>query len=1259
MFADISGFTAMSEQLAHIGREGTEIITNIVNDYFATMLTIIDNHGGDLYKFGGDAILVCFQGDQAAHRAAHAALNMQHAMTRFAQLETDQGTFHLQMKVGLGTGNYFAATLGTSEQLEFTVMGPPLINMAQAESRATAGQIILDDATYHQLSPLKLPQHSPNFYILQPLPTPPPPPPPLDLASLSNTDIPTAIATLAPYLPLRLLDQIFTAPQQVHREGEHRLVTILFANFYGIDDMITALGPNGQDELTTIFNQHFTTMQAIIHQYGGIVNKLDTYAIGYRIMAIFGAPITHEDDPLHAVQAALAMQQKLQQFRQIKTSAGTFSLKQRIGINSGYVFAGNLGGQRRQEYSVIGDEVNLAARLMGAAQDGEILISHSTANHSPQLLLLDERPPLTLKGKQQPTPNFAVLGTTTPRVQHHHPFLGRHPQRQQTQTLLNQAQSSQGHTWALIGPAGIGKSRLTDYVRQTALENGFTVWYSTALPYDRQIPYAPWLPILRQLLNLDDNNPLPRQQQLQIALDQAGLSPWAPIIAFVLGIDIPDNDLTAPLDAQARQRRFFDLVLHLIQWHTLNTPLCLILDDLHWADPISLSLIAYISRNITFSSVLLLLAHRPDLDNTPWANITNVDITEIPPFSLSTCTQLAQEHLDYPLTTNLQQLIYDRTQGIPLFIEEVVRTLRDNQAITLSQQDSSPHWDLDANFAGVAVPTTLAGLLMARLDRLDTISRSLLQVAAVMGTNFTPQRLQELYPYGNLENNITPRLTTLTRQAFILFTPPNQYNFQSTLLQEVAYESLSFARRRELHLHVAHDIETAHQHELPEYYGLLAYHFDEGRDFAKTFHYLHRAGLKAQQEFANEAAILHYQRLQTIATDHLHAELTAPQQQIVRDVHEALADIYQLIAQYENAKHHLQQALDHPLSTTAQKGTIYRKLAKNHELQGQYDEASTYLEQGRQLLLNDTSQSYFLEQAHIYNLRGWLHVRRGNLESAVTDCLQGLSLLETQAETASVWEVEADLYNTLGTTYGTLKGNYKDAMIVYERCRDLREKIGDLPGLARAYNNLAFAAWGQNNISQAIAFIEKMLTISEKIGNNYFLAFGYNNLGVIYYKQDKLDEAMSNYNRALALQKKMGDDYGAAQTSINMGETAIKQEQYQQAYNYLEQGRQSFELLQSSTALFETYRLLTKLALSQTQLDKAQIQLNHAAKIAEDSDNEVWDGTVAHLQGHIHFLDKKYLLARQLLTTALTTLESKDDSQIDEIKQLLTKLPDE
>ncbi|UCC62474.1 MAG: tetratricopeptide repeat protein, partial [Anaerolineae bacterium] len=986
-----------------------------------------------------------------------------------------------------------------------------------------------------------------------------------------------------------------------------------------INAIIEALGPDRADEITSILNRHFTAMKDVIHKYGGIVNKVDSYAVGYRIMALFGAPIAHEDDPVRAVHAALEMQEAVKPFADLPTSAGRFSLKQRIGVNTGYVFAGNLGSALRQEYSVMGDEVNLTSRLMGIAGEGQVLVSRSTAQRVEGLFEWCELKPARVKGKRQPVRCYHVFRSTVgqaDRVTAQGDFYGRQEELKVAQALIDGALGGQGAVLDISGDPGVGKSRLATEIGAYASRRGMAVLRGAALSYGRSLPYLPWLSVLHRLLGLwerDSESPQHRRHQLIGALDEAGLADWAPVVGAVLGIDLAETPLTASLDAQLRQQRFFDVVLHLIRQHANHSPLLLVLDDMQWADAVSLDLATYLARNAPAWPLLFILVHRPDLDSPPWRAGEACHTLQIDEMDDQTSLALARSALgNLDLTPSLSRLILDRAQGNPLFVEEITHALSESKAIQRGVgEDGHRAWVLADNTSGLQVPTTLAGLIMSRIDRLEATERRLLQVASVIGVTFHPPALSRVYPYGDLDGTLNDRLTRLIQLDLTLFSPPDEYSFKHTLTQEVAYESLSFARRRELHVRVGEDIEQRQASDLPEHYGVLARHFEKGLVFAKAFDYLVRAGHRARDGFANEAALDHYRRALAIADkqDPASPDIQAR----ILDVLEAMGDVYSLVSRYAEAIEQFHQAIAQEVCTPQRTSDLLRRIAKAYELQGQYDEALLYLARGRWVLSWDDQDQRSAEMARICDLAGWVHMRRGDMARAIEECEQGLAILSGLARDQALLRDEANLYKTLGAIYGFGQGNYSRAAEVYQRSTHLYEQVGDLPGLARSYSNLARTAWAQWDLTKAREHLQRSLEISQQIGDNHMLALLHNNLGAVAYRTGDMAQALHEYHAALSLRQRIGDSRGVAETCNNIGEAHLSLGQNAEARRYLEQAAATFDAIKSESELPEVYCLLARVELAQENTDSALVYAENARDFATTTGNPEWQGVAEQI----------------------------------------------
>ncbi len=823
LFADVSGFTAMSEKLSVLGKEGAEEVTGIVNDYFTAMLEINDQHGGDLLKFGGDALLIFFEGHLGPYKALATGKAMMDAMSRFTQVQTSQGVFPLRMKIGTACGSVFLASLGTPQSMDHAVMGSTLSKMAQSEDNAAAGEIVVADqvrevtgdiASYapvvegfwkldklHKIVELH-DESRPDPSSIRPATGFDP-----DILAHNLTLDAEIIGGLRPYVPEELFTRIITDPQRIAVYGSHRPVTITFTNFLGIDEIIETLGPDHEDSITAILNKHFVTMSEVITRFGGTVNRLDAYSKGHRILGLFGALQAHEDDPQRAVRAGLEMNKSLEgvnketieilnSIPEFKDRFGASPLKQRIGVNSGFVFGGNTGSKSRREYTVMGDQVNLTARLMGIAQEGEVLIGQNTARQTEEAFNLEEKEAVKVKGKTDPVRNFAVIGI---KERSHgktrlatSPIIGRDRELDLGREAIEGAIAGQARVLVISGVSGLGKTRLAEELAWYGDQQGVDLLIGTCLSYGKTMTYHPWAEVLRELFGISvtitDQDTGARLAALQRGMEAIDEGPWAPVIGNVLGLEIPDNDLTRDLDPKLRRQRVLDLTVKLLKAKAHSQPLMLVIEDAHWADPASMDLIDYVARNIAGQPILFMLPHRPDIGLPDWTGYPHAVDLELADLSDETCKQIIHEMLGgLQLPKAMYEIILSRGCGNPFFIGEVVRALIDAGAL---ERDAQGNFHVVHDMSQVELPDTIHGVIISRIDRLIESDRRILQVASVVGRVFTYQTLDGVYSYDDLGTALRERLNYLNElgRTEIQVIEAELYRFIHLTTREVVYE---------------------------------------------------------------------------------------------------------------------------------------------------------------------------------------------------------------------------------------------------------------------------------------------------------------------------------------------------------------------------------------------------------------------------------------------------------------------------------------
>ena len=1288
LFADISGFTAMANALTFpdvaadsvmraANKEGAEELTGIVNDIFSTMLQVVDSCGGDLLTFGGDALLILFTGENHPLVAVRAAQQMQAAMEPFAHTETSRGEFSLRVHIGVNSGRFLAASVGrlwATEQgptgREYVVTGRVVNDTARAEAVAGQGQIALGPGTLaavREAFPSLVVPVSNGFGILddtggevvaavQPVEAP------SHVASLEETV--RALDRLAPYLPVGLLPKIVVNPTQPEIEGEHRLVTVLFANLLGMSEIVEALGPEGSDEAAAILDRYLSAMQEVVMRYEGMVNKVDLCDEGDKLMVLFGAPRAHEDDPQRAVRAALEMQEAIRPFYEVPTLAGMFSLRQRIGIHTGMVFAGNVGSATRKEYTVMGDTVNLAARLMAAAEIGQVLISPTTRRYLDTGFICEDLSPVVVKGKPEPVPVCAALGLRRDeglarRAARHGPFVGRGAEMARLKELTGRVLGGQGQVVSIVGEAGVGKSRLVDELLAHAGGVGMQVLHGECVSYGSTIPYLPWIAVLREFFGWQaDDDPATRREKLRAGLGavDAELVQWLPIVAGVLGLSEPDTRLTRSLDARLRKERFFDIVVRLLRARAHQSPLLLLFEDLHWADPISLELLSHVARHCDDDPLLLLAVHRPTLDRTAWKELGHYTVIQLEELDAKERVELVSSLLNLPdLPPALRDMILAKAQGNPFYIEEVVHVLVDRGYLL----PDDGRYRLVGELAGVEIPDTVRGVVMSRIDSLDEGSRNVLKVAACIDRIFPYSVLRAIYPWPILEEVLRCRLDILERVDLTPLKSPEpdlHYQFKHVLTQEVAYESLSYARRRELHGRVARYYEDIYAGRLEEAYDLLAYHYGRSGERAKALEYTLKAGDRAKAAFANDAAIRYYQeaiRLIKLGRRHTTNDLQ------LANAYLNLADVQALVGQYERATENYQAALEAggTILSAEQRARIQRKAAMIFEKQGDYDAALEGLLAACATLEADPAGRTSRQMVRVLSDLGSVHMRKGNYQEAIRLGERALGVLDRLAEDRETLVSEGWVYTNLGVVY-TVLGDYGRAEAFYGRGLRAREQAGDLYGIVLSYNNLGTLAYLQSDYERALAAYQRCLETARRIGYTYFVAMVYNNLGICYQSMGRYAEAIARHRDSLAIREEIGDRAGiancyddlgmayhhlgeydraldyhrrsleihqatghtlfVANSLINIAAVRVDQGDHQSAIAGAQRAVDILESLGSKMILSEACAVLARAYLAAGEVDAALRHGERALQVAQETGSQHDDGVAHHVLGRVY-----------------------------------------
>lgn len=1157
LFADISGFTRMSEQLAELGKEGAERLTDIVNDFFSRMLDIGGLFGGDNIKFGGDALLLLFTGENHASRAIAAALGMVRATKRFKVVRIGKDRFHLNMSAGVHSGKFWSAAAGLPDvRMQHFLLGWDVSRVAVAESHAQAGEVIISPATRQMMRDKHILEEKGEFFrvlgladhsrhtAIRPTETSPCPVPP----------------NVFTYLPPPVVHSLGSGDKTRAIEGEHRKVTVQFINVLGVNELSESEGP---DALLAQLQQYLSTVVGLTAKHEGFLVGSDIDVQGLKLILTFGAPVAHEYDSANALRLALKLDAEL--------SPLDLRLRHRMGVHTGFVFSGEVGSLHRRDYTVMGDAVNISARLMGKAEPGQILLSGRLAEEVGPAFKVRRLAPLTMKGKKKPIPACQLEGEERDIPEHtaqSNTLFGRERELDILKQVCHETEADNTRCVVIVGDAGIGKSALVAKLKECVTERGWTVYQGHCYSHTSSSPFVPWVSILSSLFGIGPTDEVEaRTQKVLASLRELApnLLPFAPLLNALLGLSIAQSDVVQSLDDEARRRRLLDIVTEVLKASATTNRSAVIVENLQWADHSSLQMISHIGRSLKSCTFLLCLTyrHKPGVElELPDDTTVTIRLGELPEDAALALTLSLLNKPEVP--ERVTNAILSKAQGNPLYLEQVVRSLRQSGALEYLVQ--IPAFRLAQEVAELDVPDQLHSLIMSRIDSLDGATRDLLRVATVIGTTFDVRILSSVLDSDPGEALLMGRLQELERLDFIQKlegVEQPSFRFEHSIIQESAYSSLLFARRRELHRRVAVHIENEHMGRLDSVYEVLMHHYSQCRDNAKIRFYGLRTAHKARQVFACEEAIDYYQRCLNTLSDKSLQELAARSYflELIGDCRELLGSHVDGASTFITARRQWRRASrrgtvppriaidrDYQLQTKNREAVLCHKIAVAYERNCEYDLSLKWL----QLALRVLPLRQPEVAARITVTRSLALYRKGLLDEAIRWGRIGLSLSRRSRDKQNL----AYAYNILANSYVDVSQIRKG--ILYRRLAiKLYEETGNLLGQAHANNNLGVAFQSLGDQKQALHYFRVALTLYERIGDFVSIAIAHNNVGEVLVVMGRLDEAIDHLLKVVETYEQKGEPVGCSGLAmVNLSRAYQRKGDYEKAFESLRRGVQ-------------------------------------------------------------------------------------------------------
>ena len=844
LFADISGFTALTERLAQTGPSGVEELTELLNGCFGELVQLVADHGGDVVKFAGDALLALWPADEDLPAVTAQAASCGLAMQRLLQASELAAGTHLWMRIGIGAGQVSAAHLGGElGRWELVVGGPAIAQTCSVEQLARPGDVVLSPEALDQVRDMCAGEQVPGgagepfalrVTAVQPL-----------AAAAPLTSVPArqvAEAALRGYVPGAIVARL--AAGQSAWLSELRHVSVVFLRLPDLDDITPGTLQRANDIVCAV--------QAALYEYEGSVDKLGVDDKGATMVAAFGLPpVAHEDDPVRVVQAALGIQASLRRL----------GVRHAIGVATGRAFCGSVGSDLRREYTMIGGVVNLAARLMQTAVD-DVVCDAATQQAAEAKLAFEALPPRPMKGWAEPVPAFRPSGHGRASARSWS-VVGRAHERGILAERLVALRDGEGGTLLIEGEAGIGKSRLVDDLVGQATGQPVRTLVGAADAIRSTTPYHAWRPVFESLFEIADvSEPEVRRSRVLDRLrGRPDLERLAPLLSDVLPFELPTDEIVGQLEGQVRADNTRRLLVGALRAASEQQPLLIVVEDAHWCDSASWALAWLVCQRVP--SALVVLALRPLAEPVPdeYQRLRlahGSQQLQLDPLPADDIAALVGQRLGVTSVPQpIADLIGEHAGGNPFFSEELAYALRDTGAITVA--DGTCRIPPGADLRALSLPDTVQGVVLTRIDRLAPPQQLTLKVASVIGRSFAHRLLRDIHPIAADRLGLPDQLDSLQRRSLVLLEAPEPelaWMFKHVITRDVAYDLMLRAQRRALHRAIAEWYEQRHQAQLPRFYPLLAYHWTRSGVTAKAVTYLSLAGEQALSGAAYREATL-------------------------------------------------------------------------------------------------------------------------------------------------------------------------------------------------------------------------------------------------------------------------------------------------------------------------------------------------------------------------------------------------------------------
>ena len=881
------------------------------------------------------------------------------------------------------------------------------------------------------------------------------------------------LAKIQKYLPKGLTEKILSQRDRI--EGERKQVTVMFCDMEGFTRLSEKLGP---EDAYTIMDKVYEILIHKVHDYEGTVNEMT----GDGIMALFGAPITLEDAPQRAIRSSLAIHREVAKFND-KLRHGKKDIppiRMRIGIHTGSVVVGTLGNDLRVEFKAVGDTVNIASRMEQLAEPGTTYITGDTFKLAEGFFRFEALGERQIKGKEGPVAIYRAIAPSTRRTRFDvsaerglTPFVGRERELELLLEGFERAKAGRGQAFSIVSEAGVGKSRLLYEFRKAIINEDATFLEGKCLSYSRNIAYHPVIDILKSNFDIRETDGDSKiTEKIKKGLTVLGTDEVSTLPYLLELLSVKESGIDQiRMSPEAKKDRIIDAMTRIALMGSEIRPLIMAFEDLHWIDKSSEESLKYWLDRITGARVFLIFTYRPEFVHS-WSGRSY--LSQVTLNRLSNHESLAMvKHLlgTEDIEKDVEELILEKTEGIPFFIEEFTKSLRDLKVI----QKKNHKYCLTKATQDVTIPSTIQDVIMARVDSLPEDAKEMLQAGSAVEREFSYRLIKRVT--GLSEHELLKRLSVL-KDTELLFErgifPQSSYIFKHALTQEVVYESILTLRKKKLHREIANAIEDLNKESIGEHYGMLAQHFIEGENYEKGAEYCKLAAKKAGKDASFKEAIAYCEK--GISSLEKLPVIAETQKKLI-DARATLGMYYNQINDFVRSK----EAVD-PIIELAFELDYKRRIAQIYTIKGSYSYAieedfAAAIKQYKEAIKFAIETNDFISLLMANHWMGHLLADDCDFEKALNHLESALNITE-QANV--LWGVAAQK-SCIARTVFCFKGDFN---LGYQKSQEglrLAEESGDIYSKGEAHLSFGLSNFGKGFLDEAEKHLLKAINFCESL----------------------------------------------------------------------------------------------------------------------------------------------------------------------------------